>query len=70
MSNPFGVKKKQLKLARAPPLLPVLRLPGQDPSDASTWVVGVAFVSGNEMHVQVHDGLAGGEAYVDADVVG
>ena len=56
-------------------LLPVRRDPlvvparGQHVPDASLWVLGVPVVAGDDVHVQMGDGLAGRLACVEADVV-
>ena len=46
----------------------VVAFAGDDEAHAPRWVVDVACETGNDVHMQVHDGLAGRLADVDADV--
>ena len=47
----------------------VVALAGDDVADAAAGVGHVAGVAGDQVDVEVEDGLAGGGADVDADVV-
>ncbi|BDG02811.1 hypothetical protein AMOR_18070 [Anaeromyxobacter oryzae] len=47
----------------------VVALPRDDVSDAATRIVHVALIARNDMDVEVHHGLAGGEPCVETDVV-
>ena len=48
----------------------IVLLAGNDTADAATGVRDVVLVAGDDMAVEVHDGLAGRFAAVHADVVG